>query len=225
MPGGIDLDPIYYGEDNYTSLAVDPAKDAFERELFHTVRGIGKPIFGICRGFQLIVREYMLEHSKMFTLAWFCCHINDHAQTSKINQLTRNVHSHFVDYRQDVLYGVKLPLGVKPRVETMPVNSMHHQCLVVFTKTNGMTSSVSDSELATPVGGPSLVKDFEMAAWTIRGINDVHKNQYQKVCEAFRIHNWGSPILAVQWHPEEIRDIELIRNFFEQGVTQQTEAY
>ena len=28
------------------------------------------------------------------------------------------------------------------------------------------------------------------------------------------IDNWESPVLAVQWHPEELRDLNLIKNFF-----------
>ncbi len=54
-----------------------------------------------------------------------------------------------------------------------------------------------------------------MAAWTQRGLK-VSKNKAstEVVCEAFRILKWGSPILAVQWHPEELRDLSLLQNFF-----------
>jgi hypothetical protein len=55
-----------------------------------------------------------------------------------------------------------------------------------------------------------------MAAWTTRGLKEKQpKGTSPVVCEAFRILKWGeSRILAVQWHPEEIKDYELIKRFF-----------
>lgn len=193
LPGGIDLDPIYYGEDNYNSYSVDPEKDEFERNVLHAFRERGKPIFGICRGFQLIIREYLLRDPELDDFMAFWTHIGDHAQTSN-QQLGRNVYSHYVDYRNDVLYGA-------PKSEeysAMPVNSMHHQCLVFDGKKEDVVS----------------VRGFRMAAWTARGLKADKKRPHQVVCEAFSIRGWEAPILAVQWHPEELRDYELIRNFF-----------
>ena len=61
LPGGIDIDPIPYGENNWGSYYCNPKKDKFERELMWAFMTAGKPIFGICRGFQLIAREYMFN--------------------------------------------------------------------------------------------------------------------------------------------------------------------
>jgi gamma-glutamyl-gamma-aminobutyrate hydrolase PuuD len=193
LPGGIDLDPIYYGEDNYNSYSVDPHKDEFERTLLHAVRERGKPIFGICRGFQLIIREYLLQDPELTEFLHFYTHIADHAQTTG-QQLDRNIYSHFVDYRPPVLYGYK----TDNKVEAMPVNSMHHQCLMVNFKESNVVA----------------MRGFHMAAWTTRGIKFDKTNKQQKLCESFRIKGWGAPVLAVQWHPEELRDLELIQNFF-----------
>jgi len=193
LPGGIDLDPIYYGEDNYSSYSVDPDKDEFERKLFHSAREIGMPIFGICRGFQLIIREYMEHDDAMDEFLEFETHISNHQQTND-QTLSRTIHQHFVEYQPTALYGYD-----SKQLDTMPVNSMHHQCLIADFKRRNVLGA----------------RAFRMAAWTTRGLKaKTKKGSYPVVCEAFRILKWGAPILAVQWHPEEIRDYELLRQFF-----------
>ncbi len=208
LPGGIDLDPIYYGEDNSSSFAVDPEKDAFERKLFHLTRDRGIPIFGICRGFQLIAREYMFADNKMDEFLYFCEHISEHNQVDN-QQLSRNICQHYVEYAPNTLYGIK-PDSALPY--HTPVNSMHHQCLIADFKQKNVLGA----------------RAFRMAAWTQRGLKLTKgKVSTQVVCEAFRILKWGGPILAVQWHPEELRDIDLLRNFFlnqEAGLQQHIEA-
>jgi putative glutamine amidotransferase len=195
LPGGIDLDPIYYGEDNSSSFGVDPEKDAFERNLFHLSRERGIPVFGICRGFQLIAREYMLHDNKMNEFLFFCNHISEHNQVDN-QQLSRNIHQHFVNFVPRILYGGK---DGHTTTSHMPVNSMHHQCLIADFKKKNVLG----------------VRAFRMAAWTQRGLKQVkNKENTEVVCESFRILEWGSPILAVQWHPEELQDINLLRSFF-----------
>jgi putative glutamine amidotransferase len=196
LPGGIDLDPIYYGDDNFSSFSVEPEKDEFERALFDYALAEELPVFGICRGFQLIAREYIARVEGAFEFMEFTTHISGHNQVND-QQLSRTITQHFVDVAPGILYTEDDLKDLK----RMPVNSMHHQGLLV----NFRKKSV--------IG----VGDFRMAAWTRRGIKiDVKvKDSYPLLCEAFRILNWPSRILAVQWHPEELRDTTLIRNFFE----------
>lgn len=53
--GGVDVDPIKYGEEKqFDSVEIDEMRDAFEEALFKTVYPTGKPILGICRGIQSI---------------------------------------------------------------------------------------------------------------------------------------------------------------------------
>lgn len=52
--GGSDVDPAYYGEEINGSVNVDRDRDARELELIEAYVKEGKPVFGICRGHQLI---------------------------------------------------------------------------------------------------------------------------------------------------------------------------
>ncbi len=199
MPGGIDIDPIYYGVDNRTSYAVDPKKDEFEREMFHAFREAGLPVFGICRGFQMIALEYLSAFPSEYEFLDYWPDIPQHNQTGSL-QLSRTIHSHFVTYSPHHLYGEK-----RRKADTMAVNSMHHQCLVADYGTEGIIGT----------------DRFRMTAWTTRGLKRDEKavekgEAFPVVCEGLRIFDWGGPILAVQWHPEEIRDLDLIANFFEE---------
>ncbi len=53
--GGVDVDPVKYGEEKmFDSVEIDAERDAFEEALFRAVYPTGKPILGICRGIQSI---------------------------------------------------------------------------------------------------------------------------------------------------------------------------
>lgn len=193
LPGGIDIDPIHYGEDNESSMSVDPKKDTFERTVFHAFRSNGKPVFGICRGFQLIVRELMAANETLNENMRFISHINEHNQMSD-QSLERNICQHFVTCKTHILYG-----DIDKTPKSLPVNSMHHQCLLV---------NLKKPEI-------SLVQNFRILAWTQRGLKIDKKNTgFPVVCEAFSITDWGARIRAVQWHPEELNDTALLKNFF-----------
>lgn len=204
LPGGIDLDPIYYGEDNFSSYGSNPEKDEFERSVFHAFREEGKPIFGICRGFQLIIREYLLSDSLLTKFLHFSSEISNHNQVND-QQLERGTYQHYVDFIPSLLYGKSeetVPVIPANSIHSMPVNSMHHQGLI------------ADFGRKNVIG----TKGFKMAAWTKRGLKIKNKKGIKEsttsICEAFKIINWIAPILAVQWHPEELMDVELVQRFF-----------
>lgn len=211
LPGGIDLDPLYYGENNYGSFYCDPRKDDFERELFWNCVVNGKPVFGICRGHQLIGREYIhnagdnpVTKAAKTTVSdrlEFLQHVDNHEMTGGFH-LFRNVPHHFVYARTNLLYS-----GSKYAVDTVRVNSMHHQALYTTLKEGylyGRSSRLSDN--------------FTILAWTTRGLDT---DQEGCIVEAFRIDGWSNaPIMGVQWHPEELKDYALLQNFFSGAAAQ-----
>lgn len=54
LAGGNDVDPARYGEGMNGSRKIDPARDAAEYALLDRFAAEGKPIFGICRGHQIL---------------------------------------------------------------------------------------------------------------------------------------------------------------------------
>ena len=196
LPGGKDIDPIFYGDNNYGSYSTDPEKDAFERDLFHAFFKKGKPIFGICRGLQLIIREYIRAHEGAAVDLLYQQDIVGHSSASSLD-LMRTIPSHYIKARTDLLYGSKKG---KAKVEYMPVNSMHHQYLHVHKDEKELEKNARVND------------NLFITGWTRRGF-DVDDDGV--VAEGVIIRNWGkSKIAAVQWHPEELKDYNLIKNHF-----------
>ena len=54
LPGGGDLLPERYGQENAACCGMDAALDALQFSLTDAFLSAGKPIFGICRGLQLL---------------------------------------------------------------------------------------------------------------------------------------------------------------------------
>jgi putative glutamine amidotransferase len=54
LPGGRDISPDLYGEDNHPSVYARPGSDDFEVDLTYEFIESGRPIIGICRGAQLL---------------------------------------------------------------------------------------------------------------------------------------------------------------------------
>lgn len=55
LSGGTDLHPDTYGEEPHPALAETiPERDAFETEIFSLALELGLPVFGICRGMQIM---------------------------------------------------------------------------------------------------------------------------------------------------------------------------
>lgn len=233
LAGGIDIDPMHYGFGNMCSYSVDPEKDASERALFHAFKEFHKPIFGICRGFQLIFRELLHTHEdrkEYNDFFEYMENVGEHAQTGSLS-VPRRFPSHPVKANVPELFGVpaeQLPDG-NP-FQMVPVNSMHHQC-VGFNYANLVDENAPElkAEPGYNAKEPALVEvnDVEVLAWSMRGIKQPTKSKgnsyvadfdnYWTIAEAVKIHNWGGPIMGVQWHPEELGDIRILRNFFGDG--------
>jgi len=218
LAGGIDVDPIYYGTSNFASYNVDPEKDNAERRLFHAFRVEHKPIMGICRGHQLIFREFLHKNEEYENYLEYVEHLNKHAQTNDLN-VRRGIPTHLVRTNYKSLY--TLPESKNELNLTMhPVNSMHHQiCAINFMQV--AKDYAPDEKISTKEPSILHFDDFELTAWSLRGVSQPKTSKgkqdienYWAIIEAMKIHNWGGPIMGVQWHPEELKDISLIRNFF-----------
>lgn len=200
LPGGIDLNPMYYGYANFNSFGVDQEKDAFERLAFHSFRHANKPIFGICRGFQLIIMEFLDKFPEYGKMLDFVFNIGNHTQTSNTDS-PRNIATHFIEYVSEYLYG-KDGFAIKD----LGVNSMHHQCLIErFSREKRDKNDPASTRIKVNY------KDFIKTAWTRHGLKNEEKGT---VVEAFIINKWGGTIVAVQWHPEELCDYALLHNVF-----------
>ncbi len=55
LPGGGDVDPARYGEQNHVQVdGVSEARDEVELQLIAEFRAMRRPVFGICRGIQIL---------------------------------------------------------------------------------------------------------------------------------------------------------------------------
>ncbi len=54
LPGGGDVAPLRYGQENDGSRGIDPELDALQFAAADAFISAGKPVFGICRGLQLL---------------------------------------------------------------------------------------------------------------------------------------------------------------------------
>jgi len=192
LPGGIDIDPIYYNEENIGSFSTDFEKDEYERRLLNAFIEAGKPIFGICRGFQLIAREFLLTNPRAEKVMSFFQHINDHNGPANY-KVKRSQPIHFIDADAN-LWNEDTDKKIQ-----YPVNSMHHQALILKDKNNLFKTSEGK---------------LYVAATTPYGLSESMLKSKNRIVEAFVLIMGKSRIVAVQWHPEETKDNALLLRCF-----------
>lgn len=116
LPGGIDVDPVFYGEARDPLLEeTDAALDQFEFRVLDHARRNRLPVMGICRGHQLLnvyyggslIQDIPSQHKGAVTVA--------HRATPKVN--------HFVTIEANSILHSLL------RVERLEVNTSHHQAV------------------------------------------------------------------------------------------------
>jgi putative glutamine amidotransferase len=192
LTGGKDISPLMFGDDldKFGAAGCCLERDMFERALYDAFLKAGKPIFGICRGFQLIGQLCglsLVQEINSYKEVTIC-----HNQGAKDIPGDNPVH-------KIACWGmVKLLTTPKDQIEerkasTMVVNSFHHQGFVMKGKT-----------------GP---KDWIRAAPEVIGWARSHDEA--KILEALMLHK---PTLVqedpdnekrvfvggVQWHPERM---------------------
>ena len=116
LQGGVDVDPSFYGEAvSHSRPPLDPERDRFEIQLLRAFAAAGKPVFGICRGLQLINVAYggSLHQD-----------LHEDAATSSAH--------HVHDLYDEHLHEVRIEpgswmAGIYGDVAGGTVNSIHHQ--------------------------------------------------------------------------------------------------
>lgn len=193
LPGGVDLEPTFYDEDNIASSGCSPEKDNFERTLMGLFIGQHKKIFGICRGFQLIVREFLRIFEKHSLHHSFYQHVNDHNLVNS-RGVARNVPTH------SVKANVKLLYGVNADNQAIYVNSIHHQALVCLDAQHININVDADNKLRA-----LAITNFSTPKIGIKE---------SIIIEAVDVLLGGVELRGVQWHPEELMDVALLQTFF-----------
>lgn len=54
LAGGIDIDPVYFGQEKHEKTELEDGFDAFEFDILKEFMDCGKPVLGICRGIQVL---------------------------------------------------------------------------------------------------------------------------------------------------------------------------
>jgi len=195
LPGGKDIDPMSYDEDNNSSHGCDPIKDEFERALLLHFLALKKPVFGICRGLQLIAYEFIKANAHTIKDNLILLqHIGEHDRNNSL-RIARGFPTHYVLVRRRILYGIEEKGWVK-----LPVNSMHHQYL---------HCNIAEPRIRNNM---IVVEGMIISAVTRLGLET---KTLGCVVEAFTVPGWN--VAAVQWHPEELKDYKLIQQFFTKG--------
>ncbi|HSI50232.1 MAG TPA: gamma-glutamyl-gamma-aminobutyrate hydrolase family protein [Ideonella sp.] len=118
LQGGNDVAPASYGQQPLSpEWAGDPVRDAYEMALIQAFVQAGKPVFGICRGLQLL-------NVKFGGTLWQDIQTQQpHAlQHVKTDLYERNVHA------IEIVPGTHLA-ALYPAQQDRQVNSIHHQAI------------------------------------------------------------------------------------------------
>lgn len=133
LSGGSDLDPCYYGEEAVPELgATVPERDGFEMNLVEHALRSGMPIFGICRGMQIlnVALGGTLYQDMPSQLG---VDVLDHRQASSKYEPTHEVEVLDDSYLAEIMDR-----------QSVEVNSYHHQGIKVLANALTVTARSSD---------------------------------------------------------------------------------
>ncbi len=139
LPGGIDVDPSLYGQEKAPETEFDRALDDLQLDMFQRFLALDRPIFGICRGHQVInvaLGGTLIQHlptvknHKEFSLH----NDNIHACTAEPDSLLAGVYGTRFTVNSSHHQGVDRPgdgLRVVLRSDDGVVEAMEHESLSV----------------------------------------------------------------------------------------------
>ncbi len=120
LTGGVDVDPSEYGEPRLGCCQEsDPARDWTEARLTRWATADGKPLFGVCRGIQMINVALGGSLYQDIREQWPEAIRHDYFSTD--TRYSRDYLAH------DIRVEPRSRLGQLLGAEVLPVNSMHHQ--------------------------------------------------------------------------------------------------
>lgn len=133
LSGGGDIDPELFDEDPHPRLGeVTPSRDSFELALVKELLKLDKPIFGICRGLQILNIAFGGNvFQDMHTVS--AKPLLQHNQKSPANHA-----SHFIEVKEDSL------LHKITKIDHFKVNSFHHQSAKYVPKALKISAWTSD---------------------------------------------------------------------------------
>ena len=132
VPGGEDIAPEYYGEDPVPQVNyINRDKDRYDFELIRLAREQKKPIFGICRGFQVLNVAFggSLYQDIPSQVPGSICHSQ--------SQDLRNVPTHKVTMDENSVLGKILGKEIY-------TNSFHHQAVKDIARGFTVTGTAAD---------------------------------------------------------------------------------
>lgn len=142
ITGGQDCSPLTFDKDNWGSNNHDMERDFMEMGLVTAAIAAGKPIIGICKGFQLI--------GQMLNIPFFAqdldiCGAKGETHDASERGITDRAEPvHKVNLYGDYLAYVRAKTK-RPDLETMGVWSHHHQGFLI--------GPIKDGKLRAPKGG------------------------------------------------------------------------
>ena len=170
IPGGADVDPVIYGEENKgLSKDTDITEDTFQKKAVEYALDMGKPIMGICRGHQLLnaLLGGKLVQDIPTEVPDSICHSDD-------KNATKAVHKVNIE-KGTVLHSI---MG-RDVIET---NTLHHQAVKVPGKgmvvagraEDGIIEATENIEkkIVSVQWHPEALKDCEEEAETSRRLFD-----------------------------------------------------
>lgn len=117
ISGGADLDPQLYNQENISSYNIESERDDLERKVISHALHTDKPLFGICRGAQIIN---------------VCLGGSLHQDTRKAYKgflPTTNVFKKIIQRRKVFITNKNSLIARMAKADTISVNSIHHQSI------------------------------------------------------------------------------------------------
>lgn len=135
LTGGADINPFLYNEERTEKLGnIKPERDFYEKDLYLIAKEMKLPIFGICRGMQII---NVLEGGSLYQdLSYKKCKENSYIE--HLQKDNKNYPCHYVSlFENSYLYKIF-------NSKKIAVNSYHHQAVKKLASKFNLTAQSTD---------------------------------------------------------------------------------